>query len=82
MNAKKELAKLKELHELSKPLIDYMRKNFNPHDIIVITNFNVTLYTSGLSVPADFDNWEFDQNRVSSCGYPATWEIDSLQGND
>lgn len=40
-----------ELEILSKPVVEYLRKNYNPHVVIVITYDNVLVSESTLSIP-------------------------------
>ena len=51
------LKKLKELHDLCLPLVEYMRKNFTPHDCLVITDSNAKILKGDMFVlvPYDFD---------------------------
>lgn len=51
---KKQLAELREFHELCKPLIEYMRKKLTPNDAILITNSQAQIFKCDMCVPADF----------------------------
>lgn len=41
----------KELEALVKPLIDFLRNNYNPHTAILITDDRVTVVEDVLSIP-------------------------------
>lgn len=47
--------KLDELEELAKPLVDYLRKNYHPHTVIVVTDERVVLAEDVMSAPLGFD---------------------------
>ncbi len=40
-----------ELEVLSKPIVEYLRKNYNPHVVIVITYDNVLVSENTMSIP-------------------------------
>ena len=46
----KEDNKIKELRELSKPLVEYLRQNYHPHAKIIITDDNVELVETTLGL--------------------------------
>jgi len=49
MNNSKQLAQ--ELHDLAKPLSDWLYLHGNPHSMIVVTQANVELLTGEMAAP-------------------------------
>lgn len=41
-----------KLLEMSKPLIDYLKKNYHPHTAIVVTEERVMVVETSVSVPS------------------------------
>ena len=58
------LAKLKELHELSKPLIQYMQENCTMDENLVINERGATVYSARFSVPAVWDIYKFEETAL------------------
>ena len=46
-----EIAKLKELEQITKPLIDFIRENYNPHTSIVINEDSIKVVTDEINIP-------------------------------
>lgn len=42
--------KFKELEEASKPLLDFLNKNYNPHTIVIVTEGRADVLVSDMSV--------------------------------
>lgn len=46
-----EIAKLKELEQITKPLIDFIKENYNPHTSIVINEDSIKVVTDEINIP-------------------------------
>lgn len=42
---------MNELEKLAKPLVDYLRNNYNPHTTIVITDERVVVVEDVMGIP-------------------------------
>jgi len=47
---------MNELEKLAKPLVDYLRKNHNPHTTIVITDDRVVVTEDIIGIPFPVDD--------------------------
>ena len=45
--------KFKQLEEASKPLIEFLRKYYNPHTIVIIQEGRVDVYEGSMSMPLE-----------------------------
>lgn len=43
--------KMEELKEISKPLIDFIKENYNPHTTIIISQTCIKVVTDEISIP-------------------------------
>ena len=46
-----EIAKLKELEQIAKPLIDFIKENYNPHTSIVINEDSIKVVIDEINIP-------------------------------
>lgn len=42
---------MEELKEISKPLIEYLKKNYNPHTAVVISESGIKVVSDEISIP-------------------------------
>lgn len=45
--------KIKELEELCKPVSEYLKKNWNPHCTVIITDTHIKLVRDEVSIPLE-----------------------------
>lgn len=46
-----EIEKLSELEQISKPLIDFIKENYNPHTSVVINEDSIKVVTDEINIP-------------------------------
>lgn len=46
--------KMTELRELSKPLMDYLKKNYNPHAKVEISNSGIKIVEDVVCIPNEW----------------------------
>lgn len=62
MNDEKNLAELKQLYKLCKPLVEYMQENNTMHDLLVITDSSAKIFKGDMSVPIPIEEWDDKDN--------------------
>lgn len=55
-----------ELETLSKPMIEYLKKNYHPHTAIVITGDKVAVWETALSIPMKSSDSAIAVNLIQS----------------
>lgn len=48
--------KLKEFEGLCRPVVEWLRKNHNPHTTVVITDVRAELYSKEMGVPYEIED--------------------------
>ena len=46
-----EIEKLSELEQIAKPLIDFIKENYNPHTSVVINEDSIKVVTDEINIP-------------------------------
>ncbi|APM37329.1 hypothetical protein [Clostridium kluyveri] len=49
---------MKSLEKVCKPVVDYIRDNYNPHVTVVITDSQIKLLEDKMSIPIESDGRE------------------------
>lgn len=50
-----EEEKIKQLKEISKPIIEFMQKNYNPHTTVIINEDSIKVVSDELRIPIQID---------------------------
>lgn len=45
------MEKIKELEEISKPILEFVKKNYNPHTTVVISEDYIKVVSDEISIP-------------------------------
>lgn len=45
------MEKIKELEEISKPILEFLKKNYNPHTAVVISEDCIKVVSDEISIP-------------------------------
>lgn len=45
------MEKIKEIEELAKPILEYIKKNYNPHTTIIINQDHIKVVVDEVSIP-------------------------------
>lgn len=45
------MEKIKEIEEITKPIIEYLKKNYNPHTSIIIDCNSIRVVSDEVSIP-------------------------------
>lgn len=46
-----KIEKLSELEQIAKPLIDFIKENYNPHTSVVINEDSIKVVTDEINIP-------------------------------
>ena len=55
-----ELEQIEEFHKLCKPVMEYLRENFTPHDCIIIRDSGAEIFTGKVFVPFKLSKTDTD----------------------
>jgi len=45
------MEKIKELQEISKPILEFLKNNYNPHTAVVISESGIKVVSDEISIP-------------------------------
>ena len=69
-----------KLLEMSKPLIDYLKENYHPHTVIVVTEERVMVVETSVSVPSVDPVSESDQETKTDGKNPMKLSVEENDG--
>ncbi len=49
------MEKIKELEVISKPIIDFIKNNYNPHTTVVISEDSIKVVSDEISIPIRYN---------------------------
>lgn len=50
------MEKIKKLENISKPILEFIRNNYNPHTTIIINENNIKVVSDEISIPVKCEN--------------------------
>lgn len=45
------MEKIEEIEKLTKPIVEYLKKNYNPHTSLIIDSNNIRVVSDEISIP-------------------------------
>lgn len=49
------MEKIKELEEITKPIIEFLKNNYNPHTTVVISEDSIKVVSDEISIPIRYN---------------------------
>ena len=49
------MEKIKELEEISKPILEFLKKNYNPHTTVIISGDGIKVVSDEINIPIWYD---------------------------
>lgn len=50
------MEKIKEIEQICAPIVEYLEKNYNPHNTIIIKSDSIKLVSDEISIPVSKQN--------------------------
>lgn len=49
------MEKIKELQEISKPILEFLKNNYNPHTTVIISEDGIKVVSDEINIPIRYD---------------------------